>query len=413
MEYTVGSLKDAINVSLDKLGYDKKDINIIRKLIMSSINGKANYFTRHHGARIYVQNKINSDDIMNEIIDTSKTKANNIDDIVDDYINKFFSKKQENLIDIIKQKSDFNKINKKLRHISTESLDDNDFYNNSWNVFCNIFRGNDKSISKEEIRYDMIEAALEVADSIRDEAEVLKTLDLADREINKKDAIHLVEEYVYSNNMEDLIRAINHNQILSGLLLQNLLDYVSFDKNKKQENDTNKLDSILDKIDLPLNEKANILKDKYFELCNLEQLKDITKEEIIVDLINNSLKLNIYSSKQQALDYEERRLYTGNKVVEEKVIENRIINNNKIINNFLYNGLNTSIEDIVKTINNLDERDIYFLTNIYVISRSTEENKKIIDNPISNSSKEQIYLLGLLEDKNLLEQLKQNKENTL
>ena len=69
-----------------------------------------------------------------------------------------------------------------------------------------------------------------------------------------------------------------------------------------------------------------------------------------------------------------------------------MITNNNIANNLIIHGKNTSIEDLSNIINNLSDKDKYFLSNIYVLSRSISENTNKLDNSIYYGTNEQIYV---------------------
>lgn len=403
MEYRVNSLKDAIVISLNRLGYDEDNVDIIKKLITNALEGKANYFTRTNGARDYIKNN-SITNIINEMINSTKTKSNNKEEIIDTYIDKnFIHKNKIDLREYINSNSDLNKITQKIRYLSTSSSNEEEFVQNVWNTFSNIFMGKDKTISKEEIRYDMLEAALRKVKQERENASILKKLDINDKTMNEHDAIKIVEEYVYDGNVEELFFSINHNSIFSGLLLQNLLDYTYFKKNEKIDKiSINKLDSLLDSI--PMNKRADFI----INILNGMNVENIDKDKLIISLLKNSLLLNIYTTSKKSLDYTERRLYSGISAIDNDIIIKRIEKNNYVINNMIINGSNTSLENIRDYIKNLDEDSLKTLAHIYVISRSLEENKKLLENSSYYGTKEQIQALGLLEDNKLLDMLKQS-----
>lgn len=410
MEYTVNSLKDAIYISIKKLNYDINNVDVIKKLIYYAIEGKYNYFTKSYGARDYIKSK-KKNEILKEIIYITKTLSSNIEDIVEEYIKKYFKPKNNNInINTVKSNSNLSKVSERIELLDKNSINKENLKKQLWNDFINIFMGYDKVISKEEIRYDMILAALLKSESYRDNAGVLKKIDLNSKDLTQLDAIKLVEEYVSSNNIDSLINGIDKNGVLSGLLMQNLFDYTYF---KKLDQDNSKSLNILDNIimNIPdLNDRADIL----LKVLNEEDNHSgIDRERLIVDLLKNTLILNMYTYNKRYIDYDERRLYSGNINLDEETIEKRIIKNNEIANNILVNGTNSNIDDIIKLINNLDETDLYFLTHMYVISRSLNENKERLNNAIYNGSKEHIYLLGLLESESLIEQLKENMQNHL
>lgn len=407
----VATLKDAINVTLDKTGSNHFDLNLVQKLIEAALIGNTNFFTRSNGAREYVEGKIleNNNAILNEIVTTSNSSSNDINQIISDYSNKFFVHKNIlPLKNIIKEKSNFTKVVKRLKRISTESIDDNDFINKAWENFCDIFKGNDKTISKDEIRYDMLEAALEKIDNNRCDAQVLRNVNLNSKELNLNEAIYLVEENIYNNNLENIINSMDHNQIFSGLLLQNLLDYTYFNKEQLKDNTTiHEVDNFIGNLSITNKQKAQYLKDV---IDGRATLKNVDKDKLVIELLKNSLCLYMYTNEKQSLDYNERRLYAGNNNLDENTIQNRIKQNNKIISNFIYDG--NDINNVLNNIQNLSDIDIHFLTNIFVISRSKKENKKILeDQKTTCKVKEEIILLGILEKPELQEKLKETKQN--
>jgi len=409
MEYAVSSLKEAIDICLEKYGYNKCDINIIRTLIKNAIRGNVNYFTRTAGARDYISSNIHNNGIINEIINVTKCNSNNFNEIVEMYIDKFFRKKQKiNPIESIREKTNFDKVVQKLRYLSTISSNDQEFMSNAWSTFTNIFSGNDRTITSEEIRYDMIYAALKKAEIYRDNATILKTIDPTSNNLTKMDAIKLVEEYVYSSNIEQLIYIINRNPNLSGILLQNLFDYTYLNKDVKDNKySLNELDKHLE-VSLDLKDRSNII----MELLSNEKIKDynLEKERVIVNLLKNTLLLNIYTHNKKYLDYDEKKLYAGNINSPKEIIHNRITTNNNIANNLIINGKSTTYEYLINVINNLSDKEKYFLSNIYVLSRSTKENKNKLDNAIYYGTNEQIYVYGLLEKEEFIELLKQKNE---
>ena len=413
MDYEVSSLKEAIDICLEKYGYTVNNIDIIRNLINSAIKGEAKYFTRTAGARDYINSNIHNNGIINEIVLAVKSASDDLSEIIELYIDKFFRKKEKiNPITSIEEKSDLEKIVQKIRYLNTISSDDQEFLNNMWNTFTNVFSGNDKMITAEEIRYDMIYAALKKAESYRDNATILKKLDPLSNELTQIDAIKIVEEYIYSSNITELLQMIDKNPNLSGLLLQNLFDYTYLKKEKKSNKDSlNELDKEIEKID-DLKMRSNIL----LQILNDEKVEEfnLEKERLIVDLLKNTLALSAYTNNKRYLDYEERRLYSGEfKDVSEEIIHNRIITNNTIANNLVTNGKNTNFEDLKNIINNLSDKEKYFLANIYVLSRSIKDNKNKLDNSIYYGTNEQIYIYGLLEKEALIEILKQGKQSTL
>lgn len=406
MEYTVNSLKDAIDISLDKYGYDKTNINLIRKFIESAIAGQSNYFTRNNGARSYVDKNIHNNGILNEIKRCTKLVTGNVSEIIDEYIKKFF-KQNEELRETIHNNSNISKITQKIRYLNSISVDDREFMSNIWNSLIKAFMGEDKSISKEEIRYDMLEAALNSVDECRSFAAPLRHVDLNSNDLSSSEAFKLIEEYVYFNNYDEINKAINNNQSLSGLLLQNLIDYSYFKQNKMDNKNSllvidNKLKEIVN-----IKTRANML----FKILNNDMDEDlnIERNELIIGLLKNTLLLNIYSRNNNSVDYAERKLYSGVNILDENSIHNRIETNNKIANNLIINGRETSVEDIENYINSLTFSEKYFLVNMYAVSRSLKENVDKIDMLQYYGSAEQLHVLNLLESFELKESLKNNK----
>ena len=284
-------------------------------------------------------------------------------------------------------------------------MNDIDFKNNLWTTFQNIFCGNDKTITSTELRYDMIFATLEQAEFYRDKATILKDIDPKSTDLTKMDSIKIVEDYIYNDKLIELLQLINENMYLAGHLLQNLFDYTYFEKETKTNiNSLIELDKELEKItDINIRRKILIESLNY----NTNSILNLEPERVLVDVLKNTLSLSIYTNNKKAIDYEERKLYTGESNKEEKFIHNRIFTNNEIANKLIINGKNTSIEDLKNFINNLTDKEKIFLGNIYVISRSLKENKDKLDNSIYYGTNEQIYIYGLLEKEELIESLKE------
>ena len=137
MEDKVNSLKDAIDITLYKLNYNNNDTNIIKKLILNALSGKSDYFTRTNKAREYVSS-LTRQQILRELIGSSP--SNDIDEIIDNYIKKNFTTSTE-LRELIHEKSDLDKVSKKIRYFNLISSDDEEFHNNVWEYFSNIFVG--------------------------------------------------------------------------------------------------------------------------------------------------------------------------------------------------------------------------------------------------------------------------------
>ena len=94
--YQVKSLKEAIDICLEKYGYNETNIDIIRNLINCALNGQVNYFTRTKGAREYVEKKLSNNGILNELVSTTNSMSDDINKIIEDYINMFFRKIEKN-----------------------------------------------------------------------------------------------------------------------------------------------------------------------------------------------------------------------------------------------------------------------------------------------------------------------------
>ncbi len=411
MDYQVKSFKEAISICLKQYGYDNSDVDIIRNLINYALTGQFNYFTRTNGARNYVLSKTNND-ILNEMIRYTNNK-DNINEIIDDYIISQFTNtkieentnEEKSILKEIEEQADLNKVQQKIRYLNIESLNDYDFKNNLWSTFQNIFSGNDKNISGDELRYDMIYAAKCSIENYWGQATVLKQVDPNSKNLTKFDALRIVEDYIYSNRLEELFNIIKVNPILSGQLLENLFDYSYFKGDVKPNKDSMiKLDKEIEKIG-ELKLRSKIL----CEILNGNKIGgfNIDKDEALIDVLKNSLALNVYSQNNKSIDYDERNLYTGSDLnKEESTIQNRIFNNNRIANNLIIKGKTTDLNDLADIIRNLSDEDKSFLGNMYVLSRSLPENKNKLDNSIYYGTDEQIYVYGMLEKKELKEKLK-------
>lgn len=413
MDYKVSSLKEVIDICLEKLRYDKNDISAIRNIINKAIKKDVRAFTSVAGVKEYIEINSANNGIVNELKSTTGVISDDIEELIKAYIDKFFKKyEKENPIVPIKEKTNLEKVAQKIRYFDINSSNDQEFLNNIWNTFKNIFSGNDKTFSSEEIRYDMIYAALKKAEIYRDYATILKRIDPTSKELTEMDAIRIVEEYVYDSKINELLKLIDSNPFLSGLLLQNLFDYTYLKKETKDNKySLDKLDKQLEKItDLKL--RSN----KLIQVLNGEKIEDfdLEPERLIVDLLKNTLALNIYTNNKKYVDYEERKLYIGEENDKsEETIQNRMMTNNELANNLIIYGLDTSIEELVNIINNLNDKQKYFLANIYVLSRSTKDNKNKLDNAIYYGTNEQIYIHGLLEKEELIKTLKQKKQNIM
>lgn len=395
MYCTVNSFLAALDKTIYTYEYDTNNIDIIRKLINDAIFGEKKCFTREEFARGYVL----SHNIIAEMKEKTKTISDDIQEIIENYIMKYFKTKDVNIIlNEIHSNSDLDKINKRIRHISTESLNDDECEKNIWDNLKNIFLGNDKNISKEEIRYDMIEAALNTSKKISGNAEILREPNSSSKDLTKKDAIRLVEKYVYANRIEYLFDWIDQNPRLSGQLLGNLID-AYFTKDSKTIT-LNDLDKMLSKIDIKnrANELMKLLNDD-------NSLLNISKEELISLLLRNSVAIYMYSKTKKSFDYDERKIYVADSNLDQETITQRLIKNNDLINNLI---INPSIDYITDYINNLTDVDKYFLSNMYIVSRSLEKNKTILDNAIYHGDVNSLLTLGLLEDRKLIENLQKS-----
>lgn len=138
MENTVNSLKEAIDITLYKLNYDKDNTDIIKKLILDALYKDSSHFTRTNNAREYVSN-LSKKEILQELIDNSKP-SNDIDEVIDRYIKRNYTTSNE-FRELIHEKSDLDKVSKKIRYFNIISDNDKEFYDNVWNYFSKIFVG--------------------------------------------------------------------------------------------------------------------------------------------------------------------------------------------------------------------------------------------------------------------------------
>lgn len=405
MDYTARSFKDAIDITLHKLDYEQNNVDIIRKLIEKALIGDYNYFTNTDGARKYVREKT-SDGIKQEMLRIINTTITSIDELISKYIDKLFVNKVDInvILEEIKNRSNLEEVSKKIRNISTNSEDDLDFYNNLWGYYTNLFVDTTNPDTYYKLRYDMIEAALNFALINRENATVLKSLDPNNHEMTIIDAVKIVEEYIYNNEIDKLLEYINNNTVLSGLLLQNLFDYTYYKKEEVEPKKTlNDLDNELNKYEMEQS-KDEILKQIVFE-NNIPNGFNLTRGEVIANLLKNALYLNIYTSNKKSIDHTERHLYTGDKTLDEDTIHARMMTNNKISNELIINGINTNTDDIVNVVDNLTNNEFIFLINMYLVSRSIKENRKKLDEASYFGTNEQLHILNLLEDNNLIERL--------
>ncbi len=446
MEDKVKSLKDAIDITLYKLNYNNNDTNIIKKLILNALSGKSDYFTRTNKAREYVSS-LTRKQILKELMDNFN--SSDIDEIINNYINKNYKQSTE-CREIIREKSDLDKISKKIRYFNIVSNDDNDFYDNVWQYFSKKFveskMKNKEKITSEEYLYDLEEAALCVAEQNRDHATVLKKLDPMSNELTKNDAITIVDEYVYQNKKDELDYYIKNNSVLSGLLQQNLFEYLNLRKEEKMDlrmiNDT---DNIFD------NYNHNHLKEQLiFQIMNGQEIKNfISSDDLKIIMMQNSICMYILF-KEIGADFKPltnnktqnemilnenievfnnlsdnnreilKMIYMGDsevssvkeinsrkdisnaeklKLIEKetkKAIIMRKITNDQIAASILKKGLDTTEEDIMSIINSYGSNIINYLTNMYIISRSTKDNREYLNDTTYRSTNEQAYVFNLL-----------------
>lgn len=404
MKDKVSSLKEAIDITLYKYKYDRNNTDIIKKLITNALSGNPNLFTRTDGARDYV-NSLNNNGILKEMMFITQ-KNTTVDEIIESYIDKCFKQKDSsNVIENIKQNSDLEKIAKRIRFIDTTSESDMDFNTQLWKFFSRAFVGEETYLTKDELRYDMLEAALEKANLNRDNATVLKTIDPTSKDMTEMDAVILVEEYVYEGNIQKLMDYINSNRVLSGLLLQNLFDYTYFKKEEKRSKHLD-LDYKLSNI-THTKLKSQVL-NQILLGDNMGPSMNTSREAALIDVIKNTLALSIYTNNKNIIDYDEKNLYIGTENITEEFLNNRINTNNQIVNNLLVKGMDTTVDDLAYMLNNLSINQIYFLANIYCISRSTTDNRNKLDNSIYYGTKEQTHLYNLLNDPRLLDGLQKS-----
>ena len=378
----VNSLKDAIDITLLRLNYNKDDIDIIKKLINKALVGETIYFTSAYGAREYVKN-ITKEELLKELITVSKSNSTEINEVINSYIDNCF-KSKENVNSIAD--SDLDKISKKLRYFSTISSNDEEFNSNIWNYFTNVFVGKEENISLKEIRDDMISAAINSANLCYGDKDRIKPVDKNSKDITQMDAVILAKDFADNEEIDQLYKNINSNQIFSGVLLQNLFDYTYFKKDLINKKICKDIDKELENIE-DLKEKADAL----LKIINGKKTKNInlSRNKVLKGLLINTLNLSIYTNNKKSIDYDEKKLYIGNSMeYNDEIIKNRIITNNKLATTILENNFN-----------NFNDKELYFLTNIYVISRSIEENKKKLNNSIYFGSEEQIKVYQLLNDK--------------
>lgn len=406
MEYKVNSLKDAIKTCLKKYGYDNSNIDVIKNLIYNAIEGKYKYFTRSNGAREYVMFKYAKNGIINELILSTKLNTNDIDYVIDEYIKKYFSKNTKDILkEQIKENSNLEKITQKIRYLDITVNNEEEFMSKIWDTFIDIFMNKNNSISSEELRYDMVLAALEEIDKYKNYSNIIKPIDLNSDKLTIMDSIRTVNEYVNHESIEDLFILINQNKILSGLLMQNLFDvaYLRRDNN----------DYLFDKLDKELlrydevKDKANAI---YSKLTFNDSKISLSRQQIIITLIKNAVLTYMYSKNKEIDDI--KKIYCGLKEENNEIIINRLQTNNVLAHNILYYDTNPTKENLVNIIDNLDDKILYFLSNMYVISRSLSESKEQLNSAIFYGTKEEINTYYSLCDKDIIPLLEE-KENEL
>ena len=401
-EKRVNSLEEAIKVTATNLGYKTDNAHIIRKLISNALES-ANNFTPTNGARDYVLS-LNRDGVLRELFMETQINTENLDELIEAYINKCFKIKDGiSEIENIHQNSDLDKIAKRIRFINTTSENDYDFNIKLWDYFTRAFTGEEKYLGTKELIYDMLEAALQKANLIRDHARILKKVNINSKDMTEMDAVTLVEDYVYKGKKNQLWEGIYTNQVLSGLLLQNLFDYTYFKKEDKKIRHF-ELDYQLAGIS-NLNIKANVL-NQILSGDKIAQI-NISREEALVEVFINTLALNIYKNNKSIVDLDEQNLYTGGEEISKEILEKRITVTEQLANSLLTNGMDTTIEDIATRLNNLTSNDIIFLANIYCKSRYSSENRNKLDNSIYYGTREQTHIYNLLVDPKLKEILKE------
>ena len=396
MEYKVNSLKDAIKTCLNKYGYDNSNTNIIKNLVYNAIEGKYKYFTRSNGAREYVMFKYANGGIINELLSSTKIKNSDIDFIVEEYIKKYFNEDEKiNIKEEIKENSNIEKITQKIRYLDITANSEEEFFNKNWDTFIDIFINGSDSISSDELRYDMIYAALEEAKKYKNIDNIIKPIKLEDNNLTIMDSIRIVNDYINHESIEDLFYIINQNKIFSGLLLQNLFNFAYL---KKENNDNlfKKLDKELLKYD-EIKSKANEI---YSKLNHLDSKISLNKEQIVLTLVKNSLLIYMFSKGKNIKEIE--KIYSGIKEEDKDTINNRLNTNNSIIYNLFSKKENTTKDDLVNSIYNLSDKILYYLANMYVISRSLSDSKDKLDSALFYGTKEELEIYDLLCEKDFV-----------
>lgn len=313
-----------------------------------------------------------------------------------------------------------------------------------------------EEITSEEYLCDLEEAALRVAEQNRDHATVLKKLDPMSNELTKNDAITIVEQFVYQNKKDELDYYIKNNSVLSDLLQQNLLEYIYF--NKEEKIDLSSVKYVDEKLcsyhqiirkniilqlmigpeinnnDLPSHDELELVALQN-TICMYILFKDIDAE--FIPLTNNRIQNESIQqeniNKFYRLPKEEQQrlkdIYIGNSEVDGieniklrtdlsnddklKIIEQEIVKaiavkkhtNDMIAKSLIEKGL-SSIEELEYEITSYDEKLINSLANMYIISRSTKNNREQLNGSIFLATNEQSYVFNLLNNKELLQQNK-------
>ncbi len=213
----VTTMKEAILISLEKYGYDINNKKIMKKIINSALMGDAKYFTRHNGARDFILGQ-GKENILKEL--RGYSDSNDLNVLIDTYIENMF-KKQE-------FEADLKRVFKVIKSLNLNIENDEELREASWNYFINVFQNNNKSFSCDELKKDMIKAALEVSK----EDDFNQSLVLDEKKLTMEDSIYLVKKYVNENKLDSLLKMIETNAYLSRNLLTNMLNYVYFEQEK-------------------------------------------------------------------------------------------------------------------------------------------------------------------------------------
>lgn len=313
-------------------------------------------------------------------------------------------------------------------------------------------------ITREEYIFDLEEAALRVAENNRDHAVILKNLDPMSTDLTKYDAITIVDEYVNQDRREELEYYINNNSILSGLLQQNLFDYLQLKREDKMN-----LDS-LNYTDEMFNSHGDLKSQLIFQMMVEEQEISnffINREELKTVMLQNTMCMYMLFANSNInfkaltrdktqnekikmenvaifrnLPIEEQKklkdIYMSNTEVygaqninsrtdisveqKQQLIEVETIEairarkntNDRIARMLLEKGETTNIDDLQDMISGLGDDMIKFLTNMYIISRSTKNNIDVLNNVTYSATKDQTHVFNLLSDNELINRLNNN-----